>query len=221
MTTITASADTLPEVIPIFPLAGVLLLPRGRLPLNIFEPRYLTMTADVMEGNGLIGMIQPRRPEDEGAIEPPVYGTGCAGRIDSFKESDDGRYLITLAGVCRFDVVEELDLDRAGYRRVRVDFRRYLGDLTETAGVVIDRARLVAALRTCFPQDGEGSIEWPMIERMPAEALVTALAMMFPFQPSEKQALLECATVGERAELLTTLMEMSALERDGEEMLVQ
>ena len=123
--------DQLPEIVPIFPLTGVLLLPRGKLPLNVFEPRYLAMTEDALSGNRMIGIIQPSDPLSRASV-PPVYPIGCAGRITSFSETDDGRYLITLTGVCRFETVRELPIVR-GYRRVDVSWERFAADLEERA----------------------------------------------------------------------------------------
>ena len=197
----------LPDIIPIFPLTGVLLLPRARLPLNIFEPRYLAMTRDALGGARLIGMVQPSDPE-EGGMNPVVYPTGCAGRITAFAETDDGRYLITLTGVSRFRIGQELPL-LSGYRRVVPDWREFAGDLVP-ADAGFDRERLVRGLRLFF---GQRQIEadWSMIEKAPAEHLVSSIAMLCPFAPSEKQALLEAATLDARAELLTALIEMAAV----------
>ena len=188
--------DQLPEILPIFPLAGVLLLPRGKLPLNVFEPRYLAMTEDALSGNRMIGIIQPSDPLSRASV-PPVYPIGCAGRITSFSETDDGRYLITLTGVCRFETVRELPIVR-GYRRVDVSWERFAADLEEPGPALFDRARLVEGLRTYFKIQGI-SANWDAIESTPDERLVTSLAMICPFEPSEKQALLECGSLSERA----------------------
>lgn len=200
--------DALPSIMPIFPLAGVLLLPGGKLPLNIFEPRYLNMTRAALSGDRIIGMIQPtpHRPEAE---PPPVYPTGCAGRITSFAETDDGRYLITLAGLCRFDVAEEKPLLH-GYRRVAPDFAPYRRDLEAETDAVIDRMRLCKALKAYFVLQGI-SADWEAIEKTADEKLVTSLAMICPFEPGEKQALLESATLTERCHQMTALMEMAVL----------
>jgi len=198
--------DTLPEVMPIFPLAGVLLLPRGKLPLNIFEPRYLAMTEDTLAGNRLIGMIQPSDPADRGNA-PPVYRTGCAGRITAFSETDDGRFLITLTGLCRFDLMRELPPVR-GYRRVTASWTRFADDLGEPGDADLDRYRLLDALRAYFKLHGL-SANWDAIETTPDERLVTSLAMICPFDPSEKQALLEAPTLAERAHLMLAMIEMA------------
>lgn len=195
----------LPESLPIFPLTGVLLLPRGRLPLNIFEPRYLAMTEDALKAERLIGMVQPQEGQgDDG--EPRVYRTGCAGRMTSFSETEDGRYLITLTGLARFDIAQELPRDRL-YRRVVPDWQPYRGDLAESAGV-FDRARLLSALKPYLERQGVVA-DWPAVEATPEERLVTTIAMVAPLRPSEKQALLEARDLAERARLLTALIEMS------------
>jgi len=196
----------LPASLAIFPLTGVLLLPRGRLPLNIFEKRYLAMTEDALKGERFIGMVQPQEGEGD-AGEPPVYRTGCAGRMTSFSETDDGRYLITLTGVARFDIARELPQDRL-YRRVVPDWQPYAADL-EPPSTPIERERLLKALKPFFSRHNI-SAEWEAVEATPDERLVTSIAMAAPFSPSEKQALLEARDVAERARLLTALVEMAA-----------
>lgn len=203
----------LPQVLPIFPLTGVLLLPRGRLPLNIFEKRYLAMTRDALGGERLIGMIQPLEPQQEdnrgrGGLAPPLYPVGCAGRLTQFSESDDGRFLITLTGVSRFRVVEELP-QLSGYRRVVADWRAYARDREPPAKISFDRGPLVRALQAYFA-GRQISADWDAIEKAPLDHLVTSIAMACPFAPSEKQALLEAADLGQRAKLLSALVEMAA-----------
>jgi len=200
-----AFAD-LPASLPIFPLTGVLLLPRGRLPLNIFEKRYLAMTEDALKAERLIGMVQPQVGEGD-AGEPALYRTGCAGRMTEFAETGDGRYLIALTGLARFDIVRELPQDRL-YRRVVPDWRPYRGDL-EGDAAPIERERLLAALKPFFRRHNIAA-EWEAVEATPDERLVTSIAMAAPFSPSEKQALLEARDVAERARLLTALVEMAA-----------
>ena len=203
--------EDLPATLPIFPLTGVLILPRGRLPLNIFEPRYLNMVADAMGGSRMFGMVQPSEAQaEESEGEPSVYQTGCAGRITHFEETDDGRFILSLRGVCRFRITEEVPTTR-GYRRCAVDWTPYAGDLTKPEDVTIDRERLVAAVRTYFSAKGLEA-NWEAIEKAKDEYLVTSIAMLCPFDPSEKQALLEAADLAVRAELLTTIVEMAALD---------
>jgi uncharacterized protein len=200
----------LPAILPIFPLPGVLLLPRGRLPLNIFEPRYLAMTSDALGGARLIGMVQPSAPPQVSlAGNPPVFATGCAGRITAFAETDDGRYLITLTGVSRFRIREELELLR-GYRRVVPDWDAFAGDRKEEEGDGFDRDRLVQGLKAYFRQH-RIEADWDVIGRASGERLVATIAMTCPFEPSEKQALLEAADLKTRGELLTAIVEMALL----------
>lgn len=198
--------EHLPSEIPIFPLPGVLLLPGGRLPLNVFEPRYLAMVEDALAGPRAIGMVQPcETADDVGAAR--IYDTGCLGRITAFSETEDGRYLITLSGLIRFDVKAELPL-RNGYRRITADYTRFRNDLDHDESD-IDRGRLLQALGDYFDANGiEG--DWDAIEDAEDEALVTSLAMICPFAAPEKQALLEAMTLPDRAEAMTAIMEMSA-----------
>ena len=198
--------DELPSIVPIFPLTGVLLLPRGRLPLNIFEPRYLAMVSDALAYPRLIGMVQPREGRGD-AGDPPVYSIGCAGRITGFGELDDGRYEITLTGTARFAIVEELAQVK-GYRPVRVDWSRFRGDLEIATGGV-DRDRLLAALKPYLKRH-KVKTDWDAITKTPDERLVTSLAMVCPFAPSEKQGLLEAEGLPARARLLTALLEMAS-----------
>ena len=208
----TVDLDSLPGVLPIFPLAGVLLLPHAQLPLNIFENRYLAMTRDAMAGHRLIGMVQPVHPEDEDAVSPAVYDSGCAGRITNFQETDDGRILITLTGLCRFAIIEERAITDSGYRVVRVDFGRFASDLDEAVVPRIDRKRLMRALDAFFNQQGYEA-DWTTVENASNESLITTLAMTCPFAPNEKQALLEARDTARRAEIVISLMEMTVLDR--------
>jgi Lon protease-like protein len=213
----------LPETLPIFPLARVLLLPSGNLPLNIFEPRYLNMVADALgqngDGDGLIGMVQPRLPEAAsraGSVgdNEAVYQTGCAGRITDFSETKDGpggrRILISVHGLIRFNIAAELPIEK-GYRRIRPNFSPFLHDLEnqpegdETNGS--GRERVQKALKA-FLSAKNIELDWDEIRNWSLSELVTIISMTGPFGAGEKQALLECARVGERAELLVALMEM-------------
>jgi Lon protease-like protein len=211
MTAFDPEFESLPATLPIFPLTGVLMLPRGRLPLNIFEPRYLNMVTDAMGGNRMFGMVQPfaAQAEDAGG-EPTVYPTGCAGRITHFEETEDGRFILSLRGVCRFCIVEEVPTIR-GYRRCAVDWEPFARDLTKPEDFTIDRERLVMAVRAYFSAKGLEA-NWEAIEKAKDEHLVTSIAMLCPFDPSEKQALLEATDLITRAALLTTIVEMAALD---------
>ena len=216
--------DKLPRVIPIFPLTGVLLLPGGNLPLNIFEPRYLAMTrAALAEEYRVIGMVQPRVPDlgDNRGVttvagtgdKPAIYATGCAGRITSFAETGDGRYQLNLTGLCRFDIVEEMAL-QDGYRRVLADYHRFRADLADEAETGIDRERLLTVIRRFFEHQGIEA-NWDAIEATPDARLVSSLAMSCPFGPNERQALLEAPDTAERAGLIITLLEMALIETGG------
>lgn len=206
--------EDLPATMPVFPLPGVLLLPGGRLPLNIFEPRYLAMFDDALASNRLIGMIQPSPGEEQAAV-PALYPTGCAGRIVQFSETEDGRYLLTLLGVSRFDTASEIDSMR-GYRRVLPDWSPFHGDLDRAEDPGIQRDRLLAVLRAYFTGKGIKA-DWDAIERTDNAQLVTTLAMMCPFDPTEKQALLVAADAGTRAETMIALMELAVHPTDGNE----
>ena len=202
------SIARLPDRIPVFPLSGVLLLPGGRLPLNIFEPRYLEMIADAMADAKLVGMIQPEDPDDR-AHEPSIYQTGCVGHISSFKETDDGRYVIVLTGLARFRIERELDV-ATGYRQVIPDWQAFSGDLDEEDDSGVDRERLMPALHAYLNQSGI-EIDWSTIETAPSAVIVNQLSMICPFQPSEKQALLEAWDLNERSRVMTALVEMALL----------
>jgi Lon protease-like protein len=197
-------AEDLPSVFPVFPLTGALLLPRGRLPLNIFEPRYLAMTEDAMAAGRMFGMIQPdpQRPRLE--TGPSLYRVGCLGRLTSFSETDDGRFLITLTGLSRYTITEEL-APRRGYRRVRADFSDFAGDLDLPDVPGFDRKELLAALRGYFAHRGFDA-NWEAIGQMDDETLIVTLAMVCPFESAEKQALLEAPTPPERAATLLALL---------------
>lgn len=205
-----SQSDSLPSRFPIFPLAGAVLLPRGNLPLNIFEPRYRTMVRDAMQTDQIIGMIQPRE-ESEGA-NPKVYQTGCAGRISNFNETEDGRYEITLTGITRFDVAQELDVTTP-YRQVIADFARWGEDLqpkTPSEGI---KVALLPVLQKFFDAH-DIEADWQAIKAAPIAGLVTSLAMICPFESSEKQALLEAEDLEKQGKLLIALMQMAALGGD-------
>ncbi|GAA0527241.1 hypothetical protein FHS83_002159 [Rhizomicrobium palustre] len=196
----------LPDVLDIFPLTGVLLLPRGQLPLNVFEPRYLALVDAALAGTRLIGMIQPTQSEDK-VLRPALSATGCAGRITGFRESEDGRYMITLTGVCRFRVVEEFTTDTP-YRRIRPDFETYSEDLTPPDETDFPRERLITSLKD-YLANRDLKADWKSVMGAPPETLVNALAMLCPFEPAEKQALLEAPGWLERVDTLIALLEMS------------
>lgn len=200
--------DLLPPELPIFPLTGVLLLPDATLPLNVYEPRYLNMIEDALGNGRVIGMIQPKIA-DVGSPqgEPAVYETGCAGRIISFSETGDGRFAITLLGLCRFSVQSELAVE-AGYRRVVPDYTPFFGDLSDDIGEVENRDSLLKTVEAYFIANGIDA-DWESIENAADSALITTLSMLCPFAPSEKQALLECDNTTARGSLLGSLMALS------------
>ena len=204
--------DSLPSVLSIFPLTGVLLLPGMRLPLHIFEPRYRTMVTDALEEGHPIGMIQPWVPRQDnfplpGAeLETPdLYPVGCAGRLEVARETADGRYLIELRGISRFRVREELPL-RHGYRQVAPDYRDFEGDLNEP-GAEFDLERLIRAARTFADARGLPLVE-DDLRKLPGVVLLNGLAVGLPFAPAEKQALLEAPGMLEREAVLLSLLEM-------------
>jgi uncharacterized protein len=203
-----AELDTLPAEIAVFPLSGALLLPEGRLPLNIFEPRYLAMTEDSLAAGRMFGMIQPDPAAPRGETGPALYRIGCLGRLTSFAETEDGRFLITLTGMVRFRVAEELAM-RRGYRRVRADYAPFQTDLEPAAPPALDRAALLAALRPFFRLRGIEA-NWEAVEQTADAELVTTLAMVCPFEVPEKQALLEAEAPADRAAMLIALLQMGA-----------
>ena len=205
-------AIELPQVIPVFPLPGSILLSRGQLPLNVFEPRYLNMVDDAMAGDRIIGLIQPLGDLD---IQPPLARVGCAGRITSFNETSDGRYLITLTGVCRFRVTSELQI-KTPYRQVHADFAPFEADLrSPDPAADFDRDHFLDALRPYLEHRGL-NVDWDTAEIAPQEALINSLSMALPFEPPEKQALLEAMTLEDRAEALTALLRIDAAD-DGDD----
>ncbi|WP_454641820.1 LON peptidase substrate-binding domain-containing protein [Bradyrhizobium liaoningense] len=199
----------LPEIIPVFPLPGALLLPRGQMPLNIFEPRYLAMVDDSLrDGHRLIGMIQPDVAHSpKNSDKPALFRVGCVGRITQLAESGDGRYILELTGVARFKIVEELEVLTA-YRQCKVDFFTFVDDFTARVGEEeVDREALLAVLAD-FLKANNLKVDWEGVESAPNEALVNALAMMSPYGPAEKQAMLEAPDLKTRAEILIAVTEM-------------
>ncbi len=204
-----ARFEDLPTEFPVFPLAGALLLPMGKLPLNVFERRYLAMIEDTLATGRVIGMVQPDETRSPTPAGPALFRVGCLGRLSSFSETDDGRYLVTLSGLTRFVIGVELEMKR-GYRRVRADLTRFRGDLDPiTTTDLIDREELLQALRAYFTTRGFDA-NWDTINDMPDDALVVTLAMVCPFDPAEKQALLEAPSMADRADTLLTLLQMGA-----------
>jgi len=208
----------LPETIPVFPLAGALLLPRGQMPLNIFEPRYLAMIDDALRaGHRLIGMIQPDTAHPGSEQKPNLYKIGCVGRLTQFAESGDGRYLIQLTGVSRFRIAQELAVTTP-YRQCRVSYEPFADDFVARKGEEdVDREAVLEALEA-FLTANNLKADWEGVENAPNEALVNALAMMSPYGPAEKQALLEAPDLKTRAEILiaVTQIELAKGKTEGE-----
>jgi Lon protease-like protein len=198
----------MPGTIPVFPLPGALLLPRGQMPLNIFEPRYLAMVDDSLrDGHRLIGMIQPDTAHPGEANKPNLYRIGCVGRITQLAETGDGRYLLQLTGVARFRVEEELTVATA-YRQCRVTYAPFADDFVARRGEdAVDRKALLVALQA-FLKANKLKADWQGIENAPNEALVNALAMMSAYGPAEKQAMLEAPDLKTRAEILVAVTEI-------------
>ena len=196
----------LPQVAPLFPLSGVLLLPRGHLPLNIFEPRYLNMIDDVMGSDRVIALVQTREGGER--ARPALAAVGCLGRVTSFAETSDGRYLIELSGVCRFRLGPELNAPTP-YRQARLDYAAFATDLEPAPDVSGSRSELLAALRAYLERRGL-SVDWEAAGQAPTEALVNSLSMALPFEPAEKQALLEAAGLHDRLHTLHALLRMGA-----------
>ena len=208
-----SSESDIPDTLPVFPLSGALLLPRTQLPLNIFEPRYLAMVDDSIGSHRLIGMIQPSDQRNAGS-SPPLHRIGCAGRITSFQETSDGRYMINLAGVCRFVVLDEVSAAKP-YRICRITAAPFADDLIPGRGEEdVNRQKLLEALRRFLNANGMEA-DWDSIAAASTEMLVNALCAMSPFDPREKQALLEAQNLAKRAETLVALTEFSLAGDDG------
>lgn len=193
----------LPDDLPVFPLSGVLLLPRGQLPLNIFEPRYIAMVDESLRAHRMIGMIQPVHPGGS-----DLFRIGCAGRIVDFRETDDGRYEITLRGVSRFHVVHEHAMTVGGYRHVRAGWSAFSCDLDPVGELNIDRAKLCGLLRAYFDMEGM-DCNWAAVDNASDDRLMTCLSMICPLDAGEKQALLEASCGKARADLFMTMLEIA------------
>ncbi|MCY0092774.1 LON peptidase substrate-binding domain-containing protein [Hoeflea ulvae] len=207
----------IPADVPVFPLSGALLLPGAQLPLNIFEPRYLAMLDDALSSNRIIGVIQPALDEKASGQSPvaDLCSIGCLGRITSFSETGDGRYVVSLSGICRFRVIEELGKGRKPYRVCRIS--PFLGDLDTSGdnGAEVDRQALLDSFKA-YLEANNLEADWASVERASTETLVNSLSMMSPYGPAEKQALLEADDLKTRAETLIAITEI-ALARDSDE----
>ena len=210
----------LPPRIPVFPLRGAILLPRATLPLNIFEPRYLSMIDDAMSGSRVIGILQPSGRGDDDERESPIDNAsrlrrvGCAGRITSYQELDDGRLVITLTGIMRFECLDEAE-SGTPYRIMSVAYDQFAKDLTEGLGEeLVDRQNLLRVLKS-YLDANRLKTDWSAIQRASNEFLINALCVMCPYGPEEKQALLEAADLKMRAEVLIALAEIELASNGG------
>jgi hypothetical protein len=202
----------LPQVIPLFPLVGAILMPRAVIALNVFEPRYLNMVDDALGGDRLIGLIQPASGEED-EPKPELANVGAAGRITAFSETDDGRYLITLTGVCRFAFEREVEAGTP-YRQALVSYDDYTEDFAAALGHSIDRAGLLRSLKTYAALHGF-DVDWDSVEQAPTETIVNVAAQVCPFDAAAKQALLEALTLEDRARALVALLEWDAASGQG------
>ncbi|MGE3142432.1 MAG: LON peptidase substrate-binding domain-containing protein [Hyphomonadaceae bacterium] len=202
----------LPARIPLFPLAGAIVFPRGELPLNIFEPRYLNMVDDALRGDRVIGMIQPASDAPSmrafASHDPPLAEVGAVGRITTFAETEDGRYLITLTGLCRFRLENEISA-QTPYRQALVDYAPFAEDLKAPGRIRIDREKLRQALRRYVDTHGFQA-DWSAVDKAPTEALVNSVSALCPFDAPAKQALLEAQTISDRCAALIALLELGA-----------
>lgn len=206
--------EDLPAVIPVFPLPAALLLPRSDLPLNIFEPRYVAMIDAALAGDRVIGMIQPDENRDPCTLGPTLCKVGCAGRLTAFAETGDGRYMVTLTGIARFAIVEEL-VSSTMYRQCRVSAARFAADFTTDADSSdVDRGSVLKTFRDYLDAHNLEA-DWESVNRASNETLINTLAMMAPFGTAEKQALLEAPDLRARAETLMALTEMSLARQIG------
>ena len=208
------SEKDFPETIPVFPLSGALLLPGGQIPLNIFEPRYLQMIEDAICSDRLVGMVQPRFDAGTGEADPPqLCEVGCVGRLTAFTETGDGRYLITLHGICRYRLLGEKPGNKP-YRMFRI--APFISDLKQDEGAdQVDRAALLDTFRA-YLEANDMEADWDSVRRADNDILVNALSMMSPYGPAEKQALLEAPDLKTRAETLVAITEMH-LAREAED----
>ncbi|MGA0381007.1 MAG: LON peptidase substrate-binding domain-containing protein [Arenicellales bacterium] len=206
-------ASTLPDILPVFPLTGAVILPNGQLPLNIFETRYLDMVLDSLSHSRLIGMVQPKPSASEDEFD--LHQTGCAGRIVSFSETRDDRLLIILAGVCRFDIETEIDLAPGGYRRMKVSWTRFLHALDDLdqESPQLDPSTLLASAKR-YTDHRQLAVDWKALDHLQPSELIDTLASSLPFSPEEKQGLVEAVVMNDRLQLLTALCEFGAVSTD-------
>lgn len=206
LTSVKNKIAVLPEEIPVFPLADVLLLPRGQLPLNIFEPKYLAMVNDAFRNGRIIGMVQPCPGGECGPTE--MYTVGCAGRITTLEETGPDNYYINLTGVSRFNIIRETSGNNP-YRQCLVDWEPYKNDLKPVVDPCFDTSQFLDTLQKYFQAQDMKCDKWDKMKNIPPEKLIATLAMVCPFSAREKQALLEAPCFAQRTELLIAMMEMA------------
>ena len=206
--------ETIVDHLPIFPLPGCLLLPRSNLPLHVFEPRYRLMIQEALENSKLIGMIQPQVIESP-TTRPQLYNTGCLGRLSAHQETRDGRFYIVLTGVCRFSIQQELPVTDSGYRIVVPNFAPFMQDLSPPDHGLLNRDSLLKQLRH-FAEVYSLDVSWELIEQSEDEEFVNAICMGAPFDPSDKQVLLEAQDLIQRGKILNALFEIERASHDCE-----
>lgn len=212
----------LPNILPIFPLDGALLLPRGNLPLNIFEPRYIDMINYALKHDRMIGMVQTDEacskehsiaPKRNG--EPGLCKIGCAGKLTLFSETNDGRYVITLSGISRFEISQEVT-EQEAFRLAQVNWTRFNEDQLPANDGLVDRSSLLSAFKDYLTAHNLDT-DWESVERSDTESLVNALCMMSPYGVREKQALLEAKYLSERASILIAMTEMTLIKNTADD----
>lgn len=203
------TSKDLPTLIPLLPLHGAVLLPRSQLPIPIFEVDYLSMIAESIKSHHMIGVVQPILKNLNVEENLPLFKSGCLGKIIDINEAEENLLIITLSGVVRFDIVEELPLEH-DYRRAIVSYDRYVQDRVEEVDFSFDRLRLLKALKDYF-KTMDITANWQEINKTSNEKLITSLAMICPFEAREKQAILESPTLKEQSQIITTMIEMAAL----------
>jgi Lon protease-like protein len=202
----------LPDVLPLLPLRGVILMPRTLLPVPIFDTAQAAMIASCVQANKKhIGLVQPNSPLFDGQILAPLFTTGCLGKITEFGKTEDNILVVMLKGICRFNIVEELAPEN-GCRQARVSYESYPGDIIEKSDFSIDRVRLLRSLKS-YLATNELKADWEMLEKTSNDQLLNVLSIACPFAVREKQALLESRNPQEQSELMTVLMEMASLDR--------
>ncbi|MEM7301295.1 MAG: LON peptidase substrate-binding domain-containing protein [Pseudomonadota bacterium] len=207
------SESDLPDTVGLFPLAGALLLPGGNLPLNIFEPRYLSLIEDTICGNKVLGMIQPRLDQQDSDEEPALCQLGCLGRITAWRETGDGQCLINVTGIARFELLREAEGLR-GYRRAAISVIGEDLDDQEEAAKEVDRDELLRTLKA-FLEANDLEADWEGVEEAPTDLLVNSLSMLSPYGPAEKQALLEARDLKTRAQTLVAITEVALAKEAG------